>query len=70
MDLATAWHRRLLADFYEFALRLWLASDSTNISHARPDLQPDHPHLLEHASHGEHRHLLIMDDLQRSWPRE
>ncbi|WP_298018187.1 MFS transporter [uncultured Castellaniella sp.] len=50
------------------ALHLWPASDSSNIAHEHPDLPPDHPHLLEHTSRGEHRHLLIMDDLHRSWP--
>jgi len=52
------------------ALRLWPASDSTDIAHEHSDLPPDHPHLLEYAAQAEHRHLLIMDDLHRSWPRE
>lgn len=52
------------------ALRLWPASDSTDIAHQHPDLRRDHPHLRENAAQGEHRHLLIMDDLHRSWPRE
>lgn len=50
------------------ALRLWPANDSSDIVHEHPDLPPDHPHLLEHASQGEHRHLLIIDDLHQSWP--
>ncbi|MFT0546150.1 MFS transporter [Allopusillimonas ginsengisoli] len=52
------------------ALRLWPASDSSDVIHEHSDLPPDHPHLLEYASQDEHRHLLIMDDLHRSWPRE
>lgn len=52
------------------ALRLWPASDPSDIEHGHPDLPPDHPHLLEHALQGEHRHRLIMDDLHRSWPHK
>ncbi len=51
------------------ALRLWPASDSSDIAHDHPDLPPDHPHLREHADRGGHRHPMIVDDLHRDWAR-
>ena len=51
------------------ALRLWPASDSSDITHDHPDLPSDHPHLREHADRGGHRHPAIVDDLHRDWTR-
>lgn len=52
------------------ALKLWPAGDPSDIAHEHPDLPLEHPHLREYSSRGEHRHLLIVDDLHQSWPRE
>ncbi|MFW7342574.1 MFS transporter [Pollutimonas sp. H1-120] len=52
------------------ALKLWPAGDPSDIAHEHPNLPPEHPHLREYSSQGEHRHFLIMDDLHQSWPRE
>ncbi|MFT0850586.1 MFS transporter [Achromobacter sp. F4_2707] len=51
------------------ALRLWPASDSSDIPHDHPDLPPDHPHLREYTNQGVHRHPQIFDDLHRDWTR-
>ncbi|WP_411832918.1 MFS transporter [Pseudoxanthomonas mexicana] len=51
------------------ALRLWPASDPSNIAHDHHDLSPDHPHMREHADRGRHQHPLIIDDLHTEWPR-
>ena len=51
------------------ALRLWPAHDPADVAHDHPGLDPDHPHLRDHSAGSEHRHLLMLDDLHRNWPR-
>ncbi|MDO5667363.1 MAG: MFS transporter [Alcaligenaceae bacterium] len=51
------------------ALKVWPRHDVGEFVHEHPDLPADHPHLLEHSGQGEHRHLLIVDDLHPRWPR-
>ena len=48
-------------------VRLWPAEDQTLLPHSHPDLPPDHPHLSEHGPH--HAHAVVIDDLNRQWPR-
>ena len=51
------------------ALRLWPASDPSDLAHDHPNLSADHPHLRQHANQGGHHHVLVVDDLHRIWPK-
>lgn len=37
------------------------------LTYAHPDLPPIIPHLRAHAA-GDHRHALVIDELQAHWP--
>jgi MFS family permease len=51
------------------ALRVWPADDPIKITHAHPDLPPDHPHLQDHAlAEARHQHDFVIDDEHRVWP--
>lgn len=48
---------------------VWPADDPQEITHAHPDLSPDHPHLRRHRLAGQrHRHVFVIDDEHRAWP--
>jgi hypothetical protein len=55
-----------------FAWKAWPADDAAVLAHEHPDLPPDHPHWAEHAevpaSHGQHTHAYVIDNLHRRWP--
>lgn len=46
-----------------------VAPGLSEIAYEHPDLPPDHPHLLEHASLDGHRHPIVVDDLHPRWVR-
>jgi len=49
------------------AMCLWPAGDRQALTHAHPDLPPDHPHLVD--GHGkQHTHAFVIDSLHSSWP--
>ena len=53
------------------ALLVWPAETSRALSHAHPDLSPDHAHLRAHPGHGgRHRHVFVIDDEHRVWPTQ
>lgn len=52
------------------ALRVWPAMDPLEREHSHPELPPDHPHLLHHATvghHNGHHHAFHIDDLHTRW---
>lgn len=59
----------LAAAALAIAARIWPSQDPDQVSHAHPELQPDHDHMLEHpAGSAGHRHEYIVDDQHRHWP--
>jgi len=48
-------------------LAVWPRRDPQRLTHAHPDLPPDHPHLAGAA--GPHAHDYVIDDLHHGWPR-
>lgn len=53
------------------SMRVWPATDTSELAHEHPDLPPDHPHLLKHQPTGNmHRHVFVIDDEHRVWPTQ
>ncbi len=50
------------------AVWLWPQDDAESVAHIHEDLPPDHPHLLEHGTDGQHTHVFVIDDLHARWP--
>lgn len=46
----------------------WPVPDETVLTHAHPDLPPDHPHLRDATAGHRHRHSFVIDDLHHGWP--
>ena len=51
------------------ALILWPVDDTEVLAHEHPDLPNDHPHIQAHDAEGQHRHVYVIDDWHREWPR-
>lgn len=50
--------------------RLWPAADPSEIEHSHEDLDPEHPHLQQHAPQQgtRHAHAFVIDDQHPRWP--
>jgi MFS family permease len=52
-------------------LLVWPTEDDRALTHAHPDLSPDHAHLRAHPGHnGHHRHVFVIDDEHKAWPTQ
>lgn len=51
------------------ALRLWPATDPSEVPHSHADLPADHPHLAHHIN-AAHSHPFTIDALHRRWPKQ
>lgn len=51
------------------ALRLWPATDPSEVPHSHADLPSDHPHLAFHTN-AAHSHSFTIDALHRQWPKQ
>lgn len=51
-----------------YAMRLWPAGRSRDLSHHHDDLPDDHPHLAAHGGAKSHSHVYVIDDYHTQWP--
>lgn len=50
------------------AVLVWRPEPADGVLHEHPELPADHPHLVAHGGHGDHRHALIFDEYHSAWP--
>lgn len=53
-------------------MRMWPASDPSELEHEHADMDPGHAHLASdrHAAGQRHSHVFVIDDEHRQWPAD